>query len=185
MLAGFLIAIAAVVYLRVGAPLGAILFAVGLLAILEYKLPLFTGKAGLLGTEEIGIVELGKIWFMNFAGVFLTIFVLASLPLSVQESLRAKAGEIIEIRNSVGMLENVFLGIGCGFLMYLAVNSRSQVLTILCVAAFILAGFNHCVADMAYMVIGAENLEDWRSLIPTTIGNVIGANMIHLREETA
>lgn len=42
-LAGMMIAIGCVCFLRVGAPLGAILFAVGLATIINYRFLLFTG----------------------------------------------------------------------------------------------------------------------------------------------
>jgi hypothetical protein len=46
-LAGLMISVAAGIYLIVGGPLGAGLFAIGLFTILLFKLELFTGKAGL------------------------------------------------------------------------------------------------------------------------------------------
>ena len=48
------------------------------------------------------------------------------------------------------------------------------------VAAFILAGFNHCVADMFYITLGMTKYSDLLSLIPTTFGNVIGGCIIPL-----
>jgi formate/nitrite transporter FocA (FNT family) len=50
-LAGMLIAMSGIAYLTVGGPIGASLFSLGLLAILHFKLELFTGKAGLLATN--------------------------------------------------------------------------------------------------------------------------------------
>ena len=52
-LAGFMIAMGAGLYLTVGGPVGAFLFSVGLLTILKFGFYLFTGKAGLLATKEI------------------------------------------------------------------------------------------------------------------------------------
>jgi formate/nitrite transporter FocA (FNT family) len=45
-MAGFMIALSAAIYLTVGAPLGAFMFALGLLTILHFQFHLFTGKAG-------------------------------------------------------------------------------------------------------------------------------------------
>ena len=64
--------------------------------------------------------------------------------------------------------------------MYIAVNvyKFTPLATIMSVGAFILSGTNHCVADMFYTFLGANSWEGFLHLIPTTIGNVIGANII-------
>ncbi len=67
-LAGMLIGLGGIIYLRVGGPVGASLFAIGLLTILHFKLELFTGKAGLLATKEIKPFKLLSIWLGNFLG---------------------------------------------------------------------------------------------------------------------
>ena len=68
-MAGFFIAIAATVYLIIGNALGAFMFSVGLITIVVFNLPLFTGKAGLLATNDISIWKLGLIWLDNLIGV--------------------------------------------------------------------------------------------------------------------
>lgn len=67
-MAGLMICMSAVVYLRVGGTAGAFLFAIGLLTILNFKMSLFTGKAGLLSSSEITVREVCEIWFGNFIG---------------------------------------------------------------------------------------------------------------------
>jgi len=84
--------------------------------------------------------------------------------------------------------ENFALGIGCGILMFIGVTAHKNMpyLTIMCVVAFILAGFNHCVADMAYFCIYMNCMpfditNIWLlldSLFMTTLGNVVGCNLI-------
>jgi formate/nitrite transporter FocA (FNT family) len=46
------------------------------------------------------------------------------------------------------------------------------------VGIFIVCGFNHCVADMFYLHMGCLHISDYLVLIPTTIGNLIGCNII-------
>ena len=77
-LAGIMIAIGGIVYLEVGGIIGAFLFSMGLLAVLNFKLELFTGKAGLLATNEIDWYSLGRIWIGNFIGTLITASVMAS-----------------------------------------------------------------------------------------------------------
>ena len=62
MLAGILIAVSAIVYLKIGGVVGAFLFSIGLLTILHFKLGLFTGKAGLLSKGRITPIELISIY---------------------------------------------------------------------------------------------------------------------------
>lgn len=47
-MAGFMIALAAAIYITVGGVVGAFMFSLGLLTILYFQFNLFTGKAGLL-----------------------------------------------------------------------------------------------------------------------------------------
>ena len=51
--AGFLIGMGGIIYLKVGGIAGALFFSLGLMTIITFKFNLFTGKAGLLSTEEI------------------------------------------------------------------------------------------------------------------------------------
>ncbi len=64
-------------------------------------------------------------------------------------------------------------------MMYIAVTgfqmSKNYLFLIAPVAIFILAGFAHCIADMAYVWVADTG---FKNLIPVTIGNAIGANLI-------
>lgn len=70
-LAGMLIAIGCILYLKVGGVVGAALFSVGLMSVVLGKLKLFTGKAGYLVEKKIGLLELLKIWIGNTVGVWI------------------------------------------------------------------------------------------------------------------
>ena len=78
-----------------------------------------------------------------------------------------------------GPVANLLLGIPCGVLMFVAVTGYKEngnsLFVFIPVAAFILCGFNHCVADMMYIHLGAGSWIEYGTLIPTTIGNAIGA----------
>ena len=178
MLAGIMIALGGVVNLTVGGPLGAVLFSIGLITILVFGFDLFTGKAGLLATGEITPVKLAHIWGYNFMGAAIMALIIAIAKPELGEAAKA----IVEIRNANGELINMFLGILCGILMYVAVMGYKKtgnfLLAVFPVAVFILCGYNHCVADMFYISLGATKVTDLMSLIPTTIGNVIGANLL-------
>jgi formate/nitrite transporter FocA (FNT family) len=64
--------------------------------------------------------------------------------------------------------------------MYIAVAhyETKPWMTVMCVAAFILSGTNHCVADMFYLTLGEFSHEALTALFWTTVGNIIGTNLI-------
>ena len=174
-LAGLMISIGAIVNLTVGPPLGAFIFSVGLMAILIFDLYLFTGKAGLLATKEISLINLGAVWIGNLFGCGLGVGIAVSLP--QYSSILASATAIAETRNSNTFIENFVLGIACGLLMYIAVNAYKKTGSILSfmlpVAVFILSGYNHCVADMFYLTLAGGG-----PITATTLGNIVGCNLI-------
>lgn len=181
--AGFMIALAAAIYLTVGGALGAFMFAIGLLTILFFQFNLFTGKAGLLAQRQIKPSFLAAIWIGNLIGCALCSLLLLATPLG--SSLAAGAAAITLTRISNLWFENIILGVFCGVLMYIGVKQYpiAPYVTILSVASFILLGANHCIADMAYMFLAANTkiiLPASAALLCTTAGNIIGCNIIPL-----
>lgn len=186
-LAGILISFGCVVNLRVGGVEGAILFSLGLITILLFGFNLFTGKAGLLPTKEISILELFGIWIGNLAGCSITSICLSFTPLF--QDVQTAASVIANTRISNGLITNIILGFYCGLLMYIAVTlfkkENNPLYAIMPVAVFILSGYNHCVADMFYIISANTPLVGWLTLIPTTIGNVLGCCFIPVLNKSA
>lgn len=120
-LAGIMIAVAGIVYLQVGGVAGALLFSMGLLTVLSFKLDLFTGKAGLLTTNEVSFGRLIGIWAGNFIGTTMTAFLISFTPIA--PVLTEKAQRIVAIRITNDPIANLILGIGCGLLMYIGVRT--------------------------------------------------------------
>ena len=178
-LAGMMIAVGAVVYLKIGGLAGALMFAIGLMTILWLQFELFTGKAGLLASHDITFTKLYYIWWGNFFGTAFVAIILYFTPLG--RELAELAQTIVETRIGNGFMTNFAYGIMCGVLMYIAVNTgwlNHPAYAMVPVASFIMCGFTHCVADMFYLHIGCQNLSDYWILIPTTIGNIIGTNLL-------
>ena len=176
-LAGIFISLGAIVYLKVGGVVGALLFSVGLMSVIAFKSNLFTGKAGLLADKKIEWWRLGLVWLGNLIGCAAMACLMATTPLGV--AIFEPAAAIMAVRLSNGFLVNVVMGIGCGMLMTMAVQgfqkTENWLFAIIPVAVFILCGFNHCVADMFYC--GLAHGSGWYTLIPTTVGNIIGCNI--------
>lgn len=175
-LAGVFIAIGACVNMTLGGIAGALFFGVGLLSILYLGLNLFTGKAGLVVEEKYNIFKLLAVWVMNATGA-----ILAGWAVSVATPATQEVAEAVwAARLSTPPLILAVKGLFCGILMYIAVSgyrdSKKIEFVILPVSVFILCGFCHCVADMAYfgMASNKYNLIDAWPLIPVTIGNFLG-----------
>lgn len=145
--------------------IGAILFSCGLLAVRLYKLNLFTGKIQFMVTKEYPWYFYPLVLFGNFAGVMIIAGISTYFTFN-------PAYTIAYIKYQQPFLESILKGIGCGMLMSLATYKETPLwITSLCVATFILAGFNHCIADFYYMTCaGFHSL----SLVATIIGNIIG-----------
>ena len=180
-LAGMMIALGGIVYLSVGEIAGSLFFSMGLLTILCLRLELFTGKAGLLATNELSFGKLLYIWAGNFIGTAIIALLLALTPKGFE--LADKAIVIVATRISNGPIVNMVYGVFCGLLMFMAVKTWSltngkPAYAMMPVAIFILCGFNHCIADMFYLHISNTAIQNYHILIPTTIGNLIGCNII-------
>lgn len=120
--AGFLIGLCADINTRVGGPIGALLFSIGLLTICACGLPLFTGRVG----SSNKVLELLLMLGLNIVGVLAVKF-------------------LFYIDNPI------IMGIGCGMLMQIGVTAykkQQPIITILCVMGFILAGYKHCIATV-------------------------------------
>ena len=180
--AGFLIALCGYVNLTVSGYLGAMLFSLGLSAVVVFKFNLFTGKAGLYISGQISITELTKIWIGNFIGVLFCILLLTQT--APGEEILDRASAIVDNRLQQTELTNFVEGIFCGVLMYLGVTgfhlSGNFLFTIFPVMCFILCGFGHCIADMFYYSIAAKSPSGFLPLAHTTLGNFVGCNLIPL-----
>lgn len=186
--AGICIGIGGTVYLMCTSKLiGAVLFSVGLLTILVFKLKLFTGMTGyLLENKPNYLLHLLITWIGNFIGTTLTGCMILSTRLS--NNLIASVNNIVPAKLNDSWSSLFILGIFCGMLMYIGVDSfkklkeknsfASILLPIICVATFILAGFEHCIADMFYFAVAGFSWQSLLSLLFITLGNIVGSLII-------
>ena len=145
-MSGLLIGLCADINNRVGGLCGAFLFSIGLLAICMLELSLFTGKVG----SRNDVKELFITLVLNIFGVI--------------------------IMRAIFTFNNIFtLGIGCGMLMQIGVTAYKKnlpILTIMCVMAFILAGYKHCIAYV-------YNSLDVINFVLIALGNIVGAKICY------
>lgn len=182
--AGLAISIGGTVFLSVENQIaGALLFSVGLYAIVLNGLHLYTGKIGYLVEEKDKgsyAVLLLATWLGNLAGTALgALGVLASRISGIRE----RAAGIAEVKLSDGPLSILILSVFCGLLMYVAVDGfkkkENPLILFFCVSVFILSGFEHCVANMFYFTLaGVWSGKAFLYLLLMTLGNSLGGMLI-------
>ena len=178
---GLLVSIGGTVLLSVdNRYVGAVLFTVALLAICVMDLYLFTGRIGFVAENfnkkmpaQLVVGLLG-----NFVGATLTGFIVRYACPSIIERVQASCQTKLEN----GILRAFLLGCLCGVLMYVAVKTYKlgNVLGIVfCIPVFILAGFEHSIADMFYFALaGMMDLAYVGFIIAVVLGNSVGAMAI-------
>lgn len=166
-----------------GSLVGAVLFSLGLLAVVGYKLKLYTGTAGFIEKNQVG--ELFLILLGNIIGCLCLALLARVSPMDIQGA----AQNILELRLRTGSLRCGLLGIGCGFLMTTAVTFARQekyLPLLFGVPLFIVCGFTHCVADAFYYLcvpvafMKAHALHILGVYACIVIGNLIGCNLYRI-----
>ena len=182
-MAGICIGIAGFGYLAVGGIVGAVTFAFGLLAVVHYRLKLYTGTAGFFAKGEL--LQLCTILAMNIVGCLLVALMARMSPMPLQEA----AQHILEGRLNAGIVQSGVLAIGCGFIMTTPVKWRRErkfLPLLFGVPLFIICGFPHCVADaFYYLCVPVEYLTANAGQVlllyaSIVLGNFIGCNLYRL-----
>lgn len=174
-LAGIMIGIGCNVYLSCeNKYIGAFLFSIGLITILLFEFNLYTGKVcyipknGLKFTKQVAIILVG-----NIIGC-------VCLSLMFPSEI---AKEICQNKLQIGSMNVFFKALLCNVLIYIAVESyrtKHMLLpTIFCIPTFILSGYEHSVADIAYFIMAREfSISAIIFIVIVTIGNAVGGMII-------
>ena len=180
--AGLMITIGCSVYLAcVNKVVGAVLFAVALLTICYKGLSLFTGKVGYIpekhGKEEVSALLLGLLG-NAIATCALGYLVGLALP-----NLQASAQVLYESKLTQEWWQTFIRAIFCGVLMYVAVSVYRENKTIVgilfAVPVFILSGFEHSIANMAYFGISAQvSFDAFLFILIVIAGNAVGGMLL-------
>ena len=205
---GLLAVVASAGMIKAGAPIGlekfvfGAVFPVGLIIVVLAGSELFTGNVmfmtlGVLdGTASVGGLAKNWVisWIFNFVGALFVAYVLAFMggivPADPTNAIAAKAIAVSEGKVKLDFLTAMIRGIGCNWLVCLAVwlaNASDDIIGKIVgiwfpIMAFVTIGFEHSVANMFFiplgMFLGAEGV-NWgtiivNNLIPVTIGNIIG-----------
>ena len=167
--AGVAIALGALVYISVnGGLVGAALFSIGLYLVLWYGLNLYTGKVGYANSIK-DVPDLLVTIIGNALGCTLSLIIPKSeLVLTIIENKLNTPLWLVFIK-----------AILCGILIYAGVDQykkNKQYAPFLIVVVFILAGAEHCIANLCYFIAARTfTIETIIFTIITIIGNAVGS----------
>ena len=196
-LAGVCVGLGGLVYLSVdNKVIGAALFAVGLFVICTFGLHLFTGKVCYVWENGRDYaLSLPLIWLGNLAGTGLTAGAASLTRVAV---LAEKAAALCAVKTADTLLSLFVLGLLCNLFIYIAVegyrsnpHELGKYLSILFgVMVFILAGTEHCVADMFYFWMAGWSARAALCVLVISLGNAAGGMLFavchsFLRQKTA
>lgn len=176
-LAGLLISLAGIAYLNCTDEIvGSLLFSLGLISVILLEAKLFTGVIGYVNSKR-SILDSVAILVFNL--------VIATIVGWIYRCGSAAAVAVTESKLLV-FSETWWLtglkAIGCGAAIYLSVEgykkSKSLIPVILGVMTFILAGWNHCIADCFYMAAGSSSVLAIPYLLLVIVGNSIGSLLV-------
>ena len=167
--ASLLIGLGDFALLKLGEPLGPIIFAFGLLGVCYLGLNLFTGKCGFLFEDKLKPRDLLIILAANLVfGYLIGLIFRAADPFVVDAAVDKVLGWEFTFAFFVRSLL-------CGIIMYLAVKMYKKgtpVGIVFGIPLFIFCGFQHCIANVITLGVAAEF--SW-TLILAILGNFLGA----------
>ena len=176
-LAGICIGLGGAIFIKLGGVIGACMFAFGLLTVVHFKLPLYTGTAGFIELNKFEEYE--KMLFILLGNI------LGCILLSYMNIKGIDGTTIIQSRLDTSYLQCLLNAIGCGLIMTLIVKGgrdKNLLLILFGIPLFILLGFYHSIADAFYMMVVPGEL---RTLFfgrywTIVLGNFIGCNIPRL-----
>ncbi len=182
-LAGLSIGFGGLVFLSLeNRVIGAALFTLGLFCVCTFGFHLFTGKVCyVLQNSRSYALTLPLIWLGNLIGTGL-VAGCASLTRSAP-ALRERALTLCQVKLDDRLVSLLFLGMLCNIFIYIAVegyksnpHQLGKYLSLFFgVMVFILAGTEHCVADMFYFwMAGAWSGRALLCVLIISLGNAVG-----------
>ena len=182
--AGIMISIGGAVFLACDNKyVGAGLFTVALLTICIKGYSLYTGKIGFIpekhDKEAFSVLLLGLLGNL-IATVACGYLIRFGLP-----KLSDAAEVICNAKLEQSFVQTLIRGFFCGVLMYVAVSvwrDKQKIVGILfCIPVFILAGFEHSIADMFYFAAsGIVDIKAFAFIWTVILGNSLGGMVLPL-----
>ena len=167
--AALLIALGDYALLKLGNPIGPVIFSLGLLGVCYMGLNLFTGKCGFLFQDKIKPIDLCLILIFNLIAGYLFGLAFSITDPEVFSNAVTKVGTYAI--STAFFIKSIL----CGVVMYIAVYMyrKGTPLGILFgIPLFIFSGFQHCIANIITMG-AARGFSS--SIFICIIGNFVGS----------
>lgn len=167
--AALLISLGNYALLKLGNPLGPVLFAFGLLGVCYMGQNLFTGKCGFIFEDKIKLLDILIILVVNLLAGYLLGYVYSFADADIVASAINK---VATWDLSIGFFIKSML---CGAIMYIAVlmyRKGTNLGIIYGIPLFIFCSFQHCIANV--ITLGVAQTFSWTLLI-CILGNFLGS----------
>ena len=167
--ASVLISLGDYALLKLGNPIGPVIFAFGLLGVCYMGQNLFTGKCGFLFEDKIPFKNLMIILIVNLIAGYLM-----GLCFSFCDS-DVVASSLVKVASWEVSFPFFIRSIMCGIIMYIAVllyRKGTPLGIIFGIPLFIFCGFQHCIANIITM--GVAKAFHW-SIVICVLGNFVGS----------
>lgn len=178
--------------------LSAFIFSIGLILICNFGFYLYTGKICYVfekSEEKISqkISRMSLILLGNFIGCLFMGLSIRFLLLNNNKELFDSLKLIVENKLNYEWWQVIGLGFFCGMLVYIAVegfqkiqnNFGKYVVLMMAISGFIIAGFEHSIADMFYFILNLSfSIDSLIFILLCVIGNSLGGVFIPLLNKT-
>lgn len=175
--------------------LGSVLFPIAIVLIVFVGGELFTGNnmtmAFGLYNKKVRLIDALRVWLMSYIGNFIGAFILGGLLVlsgCASGILTDYYTAIIPSKLELDPLTLFIRGILCNYLVCLAVfigtrmkTESGKLIVMFCIiTAFVIAGFEHCIANMgiftiaAFLLGGLPTQEVINNFVFVTLGNMVG-----------
>ena len=167
--AAILIGLGDYALLKLGNPIGPVLFTLGLLGVCYMGQNLFTGKCGFLISDKIKLLDLFLILLFNLIAGYLL-----GLLFSITDK-EVLSNAVSRVTTWEFSFPYFVKGVMCGVIMYIAVfmyKKGTPLGIIFGIPLFIFCGFQHCIANI--ITLGAAQTIHV-AIILAIIGNFVGS----------
>lgn len=167
--AAILISLGNYALLKLGNPIGPVIFALGLLGVCYMGQNLFTGKCGFLIEDKIKVRDLLIILLVNLVAGYLCGLIYSFADKEIVTNSIAKVA-------TWDFSMSFFIrSVLCGVIMYIAVllyRKGTPLGIIYGIPLFIFCGFQHCIANI--ITLGVARTFHW-SIVLAILGNFVGS----------
>ncbi len=168
--AGLMISIGAIIYLSCpNRIVGAFLFSVGLITIMEFGFKLYTGVIGFVRTFDQTARAIFTLGWNTVGCLFIHL-----VPVT-------GANAVWESRLDTPIITVFAKAFICGILIFLCVSKKDTITTMVAISAFILCGAEHSVADICFMFAAKDiTAKGLLFILIVAVGNAAGSLSVSL-----